>query len=236
MGRERFLRELKKFDDDFINEENFFRDICIKAKIEKEEFKNLTIKEIINSMGLWEFASQINYNEIKKITLINNNPFTPFYEIEDLEYFFRALNRTNLFLIYHEKYEFGRLRTYEEKEQLKKHYKTVIEDLKIFEYDERLIKRLEDRKNNLYRTFPTQQQILEDFLMRVFVVLTKKKIMKKPTQKIANITNEIIKEYFAIEKDEKNFFSKNTNLTLFDEHHYNIRFKQTLFHKRTNGL
>jgi len=243
MGKERFLRELKKFDDNFINSDNeFLRKLIIDRT---KELKKTTIKNyMIDSNEFQYYASQINYNLIKTITYQNYNedsfndktPFSSFYEIEDLEYFFRALNRTNLFLIYHEKYEFDRLRTYEEKEQLKKHYKTVIEDLKIFEYDEKLIKRLEERKNNLYRTFPTQQQILEDFLMRLFIVLTKKKIMKKPTQKIANITNEIIKEYFAIEKDKKNFFSKNTDLTLFDEHHYIIGFKQTLFHKRTNGL
>jgi len=71
--------------------------------------------------------------------------------------------------------------------------------------------------------------------MSVFLVLSEKKIIRKPTRKIANITNEIIKEYFSIE-DKKNYFSKNTDLTLFDEHNYEIHFKQTLFHKRTNGL
>ena len=241
MGIERFLRELKKFDDNFINSDSeFFRKAIIDGV---KELKKTTIKNyMINSEGLQYYASQINYTKIKNIVSLNynedpfsdndKNPFSPFYEIEDLEYFFKALNRTNLFLLYHDKYEFDRLRTVEEKKSLKKHYESVIEDLKILKQDEKTIKLLEERKNNLYRTFPTKGQILQDFLMSVFLVLSEKKIIRKPTKKIANITNEIIKEYFGIE-DTKNYFSKNTDLTLFDEHHY---FGQTLSHRRTNGL
>jgi hypothetical protein len=103
MGKERFLRELKKFDDNFINSDSeFFRKAIIDGV---KELKKTTIKNyMINSEGLQYYASQINYTKIKNIVSLNynedpfsdndKNPFSPFYEIEDLEYFFKALNRT----------------------------------------------------------------------------------------------------------------------------------------------
>ena len=236
--RTRFLKELKEFDDNFINSNiQSFREIFIKAKEEKE-FRNLTIKEIINSMNLGESASQIDYSRIQEITNKIFNPFTPFYKIKDLTYFFEALSMTNLFLRSHETYKYDELRTYESKESMKKHYKVVIEDLKRMKGDakhiqfEKTINLLQERIDNLYRTFPTQEQILQNFLLRVYIVLTTKKELSKPTQKIANITNEIIEDYFSFEKDKK-LFSKNTNLNLFKPHHYCVGSmeRHRLFHK-----
>ena len=237
MDRDRFLRLLKKFDDNytvFSDDEEIFR--IVKAEVQKE---NMTIKEYFSKKEKPTlcYFSQIDYTRIENLTQYNvedyifsktpiaecPNPFTSFYHLEEekLVTLFRTLHITNLFLAYFEDIQFDRLRTYKERQSLIKKYDSVIEDLEITTtLEDNAMNILKNRRESL-KDAPTitEKRIFENLLFGVFVVLADRdKKTFSLTDRIANITNLIIEHYYS----KRYNFSKNTNIGNFIDYHYTI--------------
>ncbi len=228
MGRERFLKLLKEFDDNYI-----LGEIALESFEKEAKENNQTLKQFMSGSDNMpiQWYSQINYNRIKQITQEHDesenkgNAFTPFYCLGDekLDSFFHTLHKTKLFLTYFEEYNLNNHRDYKSRESLIKKYNTIIEDLKGIKEDDKTISSLETRMKSLKsQPILTKRRIYENLLLFIYVVLTKNK--ERPfrlTDKIANITNKIIVEYFGEnENDNRLQFSRKTDINRLVEHTY----------------
>ena len=234
MGREKFLKHLKEFDDTYVS------DGMMKV-IEYSIQPNQTPKEFLSSQPkpTLQYYSQIDYEAIRSITNLPNedNPFSEFYNLDELglRLFFKALHNTNLFLKYYEKFELDRLRSYSSRQALKEKYKAVLEDIKTIGADELTIKTLENRIKGLETPLTiTERKIFENLLFWVtFALKGKLKHPKQPTNKIAKLTNQIIDLYYG--KTYK--FSRKMNLKNFKTYHYTMETAGTipLTHSKHTG-
>lgn len=234
--RNRFLRLAKDFDDNYVSS-----DVVRNETVNKNKKPYQTNKEFLQQNDFdWYLYSQLNY--IKLRDLVNNvektgKAFKGFYDFDDenLYFLFHSIHITKLFLLYFEKYQFDRLRKYAEKQSLVSKYESVIEDSKALNVDENHIKVLEDRKNNLHRTFPTEQNIFENFLHSIHIILVKrgKDATHNLTDTTCNVVNLIIKNYF----DRDVTFSRATNFETFEWHIYRLESLKeiSLLHKRNSN-
>jgi len=244
MGRDRFLRLAKEFNDNYIVSNEALIDL-----VENEKQPNETNKEYLMKINHAKYTySQLNYKKLVSITNIPHtdkretpkNPFENFYHLSNhtLHHFFIFLHTTDLFLHYHSKYEFDKLRDYDSKIALANKYVDVIADLEAqkMEFSLSPIKILEDRKDSLLSqtTFPTMRNIFEDFLHSIHVLLVGRRegATLNLTEKNANITNLIIEHYFGKEVT----FSKNVKFDSFHRHSYAIESNHriSLLHRRTS--
>lgn len=223
MGRDRFLKLLKDFDDNYFIEESrkkYYKD--------KAEENNQTLKQFFSSDSTspLQWYSQIDYKKIENATRNNpTNPFQPFYNLDEwkLDLFFDILHKTNLFLEYFEKYEFDRLREYKKRERLIKKYNAVIEDQEAIKADDKQIQSLKDRAKSL-KISPTitKRRIFENLLYYMCIILDDRKEKTFTlTEQIANITNKIIENYFD-DTDSRTKFSKKTDINNFQRYVYEI--------------
>lgn len=233
MGRDRFLKLLKDFDDSYFIEESQKKYWGDKAKENNQTIKQYLSEDHTTPLGWY---SQIDYKEIERGTRNNpTNSFEPFYILDErkLDMFFNALHKTNLFLKYFEKYEFDRLRAYKGRESLIKKYHIIIEDLEAIKADEDLIKLLKDRTKSLKITPTiTKRRIFENLLFYMYIILDERKEKTFTlTDRIANITNKIIESYF---NDTDTKFSKKTDINNFIEYTYEIEIAKqiTLLHSK----
>jgi len=231
MGRERFLRLAKEFDDNHVSlNYDDIKDEVIKITTEK----NITIKKCFEKSKIFYITSEINLNKIKNITFHEDNPFKYFYMNSDkqLKIFFEVLHYTNIIL---KDNGFYSLRDAKSRNSLVLKYEAVIEDLQEYTFYNGMgrIRDLEERKNILTRKPTlTKRKVFENLLFNVWVFYKycngKKDI--KTTQKIADITNQLIKDYF----DEDITFSRKTDMKKFIQYNYYLdnekKIKIELFH------
>lgn len=222
MGRDRFLKLLKDFDD------NYTLNGCLKKHNEdKAKENNQTIKQYLSEDPTTPlmFYSQIDYNGIKQVTMNTpTNPFEPFYNLDEFELgvLFETLHQTNLLLTYLDKYGINRNRKYKERESLIQKYHIIIEDLEAISAKEDITKPLRKRAEGL-KTIPpilTKRRIFEHLLGRMCVILDDGKGEKFIlSDRIVNITNKIIKNYFN-DDTKASKFSRKTDIKNFIRHDY----------------
>jgi len=216
MTRDRFLHLLKEFDDNYTAHKGSVRK-HLEDKCKKE---NITIKESNKGSRATCFYSQIDYLKIKNITERGgkDNPFLPLYNCHEIEL-------KNLFKLFQDVHillenDFLGARSYKDRMSLISKYNAVIDDLsKTNERVEFLLKR---KKALEKEPILTKRKIFEHLLFRIWILLVfdKKKHTDskhfKCTEKVANITNKIIKEYF----NEDITFSRKMNFSYFTKHTY----------------
>jgi len=229
MGRDRFLRLLEEFD-------NNYSPYIAKTKkwhneeLEKEKVCNKQYHKQTNCKNLFLF-SQIDYLKIKIITSKEKNPFKVFYKLsnEDLEIFFKTLHLTHYLLVFEPTY----MTSKRDRGILYRKIQDVIEYLETLGgYGRTTIETLNKIGNELIeeKIFLTKRRIFENLLFDIFMLLESEspKLDKRPlycTQKIATITNEIIKEYFH----EDSNFSRKINFSTFTTITYNAFRKADYF-------
>jgi len=221
MTRKEFLELLKEFDDNYISggDKN-----SLKEYFENEaKENNQTLKECLKNKDSLNMYSQIDRTRLHNLVMDNDKLFKDFYHLDKdtLEVLFYNLHITDLFLKYYQEYRFDRLRTYASRQLMIKKYKGVIEDLKITtSITSKEIERLENRIKGLkIQPTITEQRIFQNLLYWVAYVLADKNTKDfKVTNKIANITNQIIELYY--QKDSN--FSKQIKLGSFTDYHYTI--------------
>ena len=222
MDRNRFLKLLKDFDDNYTAYHG-----SLQEHVKKQAKENgTTIKETFKDSKNLLLYSQIDYNKIQRLTIIDTSTdediapscFSFFYEISEdqLKFFFKTIHHTN-YLLKNNDNSFDTLRTYREKQSLINKYQAVIDDMKSIEKDTQW---LSNRMEELTKSFtPTKRMIFENLLFSVFLIIRfdVKNNKQQLTQKITDITNGIIDTYF----DEDVRFSKKTNINNFHEYTYN---------------
>ena len=239
MGRSRFLKLLKNFDDNYIGGGKYIEQMvaeCKKAnQIAKRE--NQTSKEILLCINLKYSHSQLDTMKIKLLTSKideeekKNNPFKKFYDLENdrITVLFYVLHITDLFLKYFEDYNLTQLRKYKDRQSLLKKYNAVIEDVelnKIFNpnYEKRAIEKLKERVESLNGSIIiTERKIFENLLHGIWSLFPSD--TDNLTKKVVNMTNDIIKHCYS--KDNIRF-SRNKEVKKFKKHYYGFESKYTL--------
>jgi len=227
MGRDRFLAELKIFDDYYTSFLEHKEELETFDKVAKEN--NQTIKEYFSQKAkpTLYFFSQIDFQKIKQITLSSNNPFKYFYDWGDDELYslFKLLHTTNLFLKYYEAGKLDQLRKYEQRKSMRNKYKAVIEDLEaIFGDNHDWIEYLKNRHEALGEPPTiTERRIFENLLLGVCTIGTATDNYRDhPTPKEAEVVNALISEYFG--KDIK--FSTKQSFNSFKAYYYQVESRE----------
>jgi hypothetical protein len=232
-----FLTTIKYFHDNYTP---FIPDIEIYRQISGIDQK-ISAKDIAMKDGILRGYSQLNYHKLEQLVLQKENCFETLYDLEkqDIKKLFEALNRTSLLLKYYTTYHFDENRTYREREELKKHYDIVIDDIKAHanktEKTALCLEILNNRKNILTEwgqqdtSTLTERKIFENLLFELFNLLRKGgQSLKKIPISIAKHTSSIITEFF----DKDIAFGKDILLKRFKEYQYTFEINTpiVLFH------
>ena len=203
--RAKFLKELKEFDDNLMENEFLYDEMKeLLDKQRKEKNSTQSDKSLLLESGNdGAFVSQIDYKLIDKLTMNKElKIFNEFYNLdnEKLKTFFKTLNKTHIALDTFEKRLYFELRGEKERKSLVKKYDAVIGDLenttniRLSYFDFLRIKRDQLKE----KVFPiTERKIFENLLRSIHILLGNRKTNPRyPTKKIATITNNIISHYF----------------------------------------
>jgi len=229
MSKQNFLDKLKKWDNNYTLVTGEMR-TYFENEAKKKGYQ--TLKELfVSKCSTLQHYSQLDVKKIESIILQDldtpniKNPFKHFYKMndEDLSFLFYSLHKTNLMLKYFELNQFDRLRTYNEREALKEKYKAILEDAKIIQMDDKVIEALNQRIQGLNITPTiTIHRIFEDLLHSIVFLHDDNRL--HPTQKLAEIVNNIIKLYY----DNNTRFSKNINMSQFIRYEYTIEIMEPI--------
>jgi len=228
--RAKFLKELKEFDDNLMENEFLYDEMKeLLDKQRKEKNSTQSDKSLLLESGNdGAFVSKIDYKLIVKLTMNKElKIFNEFYNLDNkkLKTFFKTLHKTQIALEDFEERICYEPREKKRRESLVKKYDAVIEDIENHSSSHymsncvTLIKINRDRLKEIVSLL-TERQIFENLLHSIHILIGNRKTNPNyPTRKIATITNNIISEYFG--KDIS--FSEKTKITSFSCWKYSFK-------------
>ena len=234
MSREKFLKQAKNFDSNYIYGEDakkIISEIIIKTDwTPKEYMVSVTNDPKLYSSWSKHFYSQLDYKKIAQLTInkeiLNSrgemvkNPFIYFYDLDEdmLNLFFKTLHKIKLALDDFTENKRNELRKKREREALAKKYDSVIADLETLSFEH--IQVLKNRRDLLWTTKEnrTERKIFEHLLIHIYIILSDRNQDFRMTERIATITNNIAYLYF----DKEVCFSEKVNINNFYPYPYQV--------------
>lgn len=208
MSRENFINKLKAFNDSKIDKDE--------SKLSEEQKEHLT-----------PLFLKLDVKRISQITLNNNNCFKCFYNLDDdrLFYFFEVLTNTEKGLwAYNQEIENikGVQRERNRNNALIKSIDKILchaKDMGLH-FSKWTLEDLEGMKQSLQNAHFTKRQLFQSLLFNVCLIMGS----DKNTQKVSDVTNNIIKNYF----DDDTSFTRDTDVTKFTGRSYNYGYLKNL--------